>query len=396
MTDTPLLFREPLVARDRAPAGYDLTLYSVHGERAPVGGIAGLVSGGERSSVFTALGSRFIVADSTQVESKRSPGPSGRMVLALHADGAVDNPATTVAAWKNAGYGLCLDVERAEDWPGPVLTQAAYVRVDAARHEKLEVMHARLAGTRARKIAAGIRTHETFQRAMDAGYDLCQGYFFTQPSRAPAHSSSASYATIVHLMQLAQKDAPLRELEEVLKRDAALSFRLLRYINSVGFGLSCEISSFKHAVTLLGYQNLYKWLALLLVTAARQNGSPALAVTAVARGRLAELLGHELFEPQQRDNLFITGTFSLLTAILQMPLEEIAQQVTLPESVFEALSDHTGPYGPILELVEALEALDTPGTAERAADLAASLALTHEAVNRAQVEALVWAEGLTH
>jgi EAL and modified HD-GYP domain-containing signal transduction protein len=121
-----------------------------------------------------------------------------------------------------------------------------------------------------------------------------------------------------------------------------------------------------------------------------------LVTTAIARGRLAELMGHGLFEAQDRDNLFITGTFSLLHAILQMPLEQVAEQVALPETVAEALTQRSGPFGPLLDLVIALEALDAPGSAERAAELAMSLGLTHEAVNRAQVEALVWAEGLAH
>jgi EAL and modified HD-GYP domain-containing signal transduction protein len=396
MNDSPLLFREPLVTRERATVGYDLALYSEHGERAPVGGIAALLGSGAEPSWFERIPDRFVLADCAQVESEHSPAPGGRFVLSLHHDGALENPAATVAAWKSAGFGLCLDVAKVEEWPTTVLSQATYVRVDSARQgAELEETAAKVRGLRAKKIAAGVRSHDTFQRAISAGCDLCQGYFFTQPGKSPAQPPSASYANIVNLMRLAQEDAPLHKLEELLKRDAALSFRLLRYINSVGFGLSCEIHSFRHAVTLLGYQNLHKWLALLLVTAARQNSSPALGTAAIARGRLAELLGHDLFEPHDRDNLFITGTFSLLHAILQMPLEEIAEQVTLPDAVFEALAHNAGAFGPILELVIATESLDRPGTAARAAELAMSLGLTHEALNRAQLEALAWAEGLS-
>jgi c-di-GMP phosphodiesterase len=396
VADTPLLFREPLVTRDRAVVGYDLILYSVHGERAPVGGVAALLgAGGEQATWFDRIPDRFVVADCSQVESQRSPAASGRFVLSLHPDGALDEAGATISKWKNAGFGVCLDLTRVGDWPASVLAQASHVRVDSATlGPDLEEVTAALRGLRATKIVAGIRSHDAFQRALSAGSDLCQGYFFTRPAQSAAQAPNASYANIVNLMRLAQEDAPLQKLEALLKRDAALSFRLLRYINSVGFGLSCEIHSFRHAVTLLGYRNLHKWLALLLVTAARQNNSPALATAAIVRGRLAELLGHDLFEPQQRDNLFIAGTFSLLHAILQMPLEQIAEQVTLPDSVFEALAHATGPFGPILELVIATESLDSPHTPARVADLAMSLGLTHAAVNHAQIEALAWAEGL--
>jgi EAL and modified HD-GYP domain-containing signal transduction protein len=388
----------PLVTRERATHGYAFTLYSVHGERAAAGGIAALLASvNGQPGFFDRVPARFALADSGQVEAERSPVAAGRFVLSLDQDGAVENAAAAVSAWKAAGFGLCLDLARPDAWPASVLSQASYLRVDASSlGAALSEVAGKLKGMPAKKIAGSIRTPEAFQRATSAGCDLCQGYFFTQPTGAPAQAVNASYTNIVNLTKLAQDDAPIGKLEEVLKRDAALSFKLLRYINSAGFGLSCEIQSFRHAVTVLGYQNLQKWLALLLVTAAKQNNAPALVNTAIARGRLAELLGQGLFERQDRDNLFITGTFSLLHAILQTPLEQIAEQVALPESVSEALLTRTGPFGPLLELVVALESLDMPGTAARAAELALSLGLTHEAVNRANVEALGWAEGLAH
>lgn len=395
MADSPLLLRQPLVTRERATAGYDLTLYSLHGERAPVGGIATLL-GTDEEGLFQRVLDRFVIADCSQVEAQRSPAPAGRLVLSLHADGAVEDPALTVGAWKAAGFGLCLDISSADAWPAPVLAQASHVRVQGNAASGLAEVGGRLRNLKARKIAAGVRTREDFQRAVSAGCDLCQGYFFTHPTGAPAQAVNASYANIVNLMQLAQGDAPIGKLEDVLKRDATLSFKLLRYINSVGFGLSCEIQSFRHAVAVLGYQNLHKWLAVLLVTAARQNNAPALVTTALARGRLAELLGHDLFDGHDRDNLFITGTFSLLPAILQMPLEKLAEEVALPEGVHDALVHRAGPFGPLLDLVTSVEALDLAGTAERAADLAMSLGLTHEAVNSAQIDALAWAEGVIH
>jgi EAL and modified HD-GYP domain-containing signal transduction protein len=120
----------------------------------------------------------------------------------------------------------------------------------------------------------------------------------------------------------------------------------------------------------------------------------ALVTTAVARGRLAELLGHTLFDAQDRDNLFLAGAFSLLHVILALPLERIAEQVALPDSVTDALFHHAGPFGPILELVKLFECLEEPGRAARAHELTLSLGLTTDAVNRAQLDALAWAEGL--
>ncbi|MFD2272983.1 HDOD domain-containing protein [Undibacterium arcticum] len=90
----------------------------------------------------------------------------------------------------------------------------------------------------------------------------------------------------------------------MLKRDATLSYRLLRYINSAGFGLGREIQSLRQALAMLGYQPLYRWLSLLLATASTTGYSPVLLETAVIRGRLTELLG-QAFLPRGEAEKFV-------------------------------------------------------------------------------------------
>ena len=169
----------------------------------------------------------------------------------------------------------------------------------------------------------------------------------------------------------------MAKIEDALKRDAALSFKLLRYINSAGFGLSCEIQSFRHAVAVLGYQNLYRWLALLMVTAARQSASlgtgdhrdHARSSRRVARRRACSTA-------QERDNLFIVGAFSLLDAIFKVPLDTIVEQIPLPEPVLDALFRHEGAYGPMLSIVEATESFDKPESRGKAVEMAGLLGIT--------------------
>jgi len=386
-----MLLREPIVNRNRESVGYAFTLITEDGERAPSGGINALLVGrNPDEDFFERVPGRFVVADAAQVESDRPSVTQGRLVLSLSADHALDNLPEVTRRWRGAGFGLCLESADAAVWPAEVAQQAAYVRIAGSGREA----PALLRGFSGKRIAVSVNTHDQFDQAVRNGFDLVQGYFFTEPKGNQATAVNATYSSIVTLMKLAKEDAPIKQIEDVLKRDAALSFKLLRYINSAGFGLSCEIQSFRHAVTVLGYQNLHKWLALLLVTAAKQNTSAALVTTAIARGRLAELLGQSLFEAQDRDNLFITGAFSLLHVILQMPLEQITEQVALPEAVTDALFHHTGQFGALLELVKLVETLSTTKHAARASELAMMIGLTPEAVNRAQVEALVWAEGL--
>lgn len=194
---------------------------------------------------------------------------------------------------------------------------------------------------------------------------------------------------ILQLMDMVRRNADLHQLEEVLKRDPALSYKLLRYINSAGFGLGREIQSLRQAVQVLGYTPLYRWLSLLLATASSNGYSPVLMETAIIRGRLAELLGKTSLSKEESENLFIVGMFSLLDRLLGISMEEILARIQLPEMVSKALLSREGIYGPFLALAEACELstalVDT---------LAASLKISPVEVDRAHLSALVWVKKL--
>ncbi|TFW09239.1 HDOD domain-containing protein [Oxalobacteraceae bacterium OM1] len=202
-----------------------------------------------------------------------------------------------------------------------------------------------------------------------------------------ARELNPAQAMILQLMDMVRQNADVKQLENVLKRDAALSYKLLRYINSAGFGLGCEIQSLKHAVTMLGYSPLYRWLALLLATATTTGYSPVLMQTAVIRGRFAELLGHAFLPKNEAENLFVAGMFSLLDKLLGVPMEDVLEKIQLSESVTQALLTREGIYGPFLALAEACE-LNSPEVEA----MATSLCIGAEQVNEAHMAALGWAQ----
>ena len=143
-------------------------------------------------------------------------------------------------------------------------------------------------------------------------------------------------------------------------------------------------------MSILGYQNLSRWLALLLATSGTTATAPVLMRDAAVRGRLTELIGESFMAREERDNLFIVGVFSLLPAILQMPIERLLDQLNLPETVNDALLTRSGLYGPIVRLAESVEAKESATLAKAAADMQLSVAQ----VNRLHLEALAWATQL--
>lgn len=246
-----------------------------------------------------------------------------------------------------------------------------------------------VAGAPGIPIATGLADLPAFLQATTGGYDGAAGWFFLH-GRKPSDKLNPSHAQIVRVLNLVRRNAEVKDIEVALKQDVTLSYKLLRYINSAGFGLSCEIESFRHAVAILGYDKLNKWLSLLLVTASKDPAAPALMQTSVARGRFMEILGKDYFDKSALDNLFITGAFSLLGVLLGTRIETILQEMHLPEPVVDALLHGHGAYAALLDLALACE----EGSSADLAQKAATLGITIARLNHAQIEALAFADSL--
>ena len=243
----------------------------------------------------------------------------------------------------------------------------------------------------ARLVAEKVESAEQHQMMADLGVRLFQGYWFAKPALVKSHTIRPSQATVIQLINLVRKQATTAEIEELLKKDPTLSFNLLRFINSSGFGLSCEITSFRHAVMILGLRKLFRWAALLLTTSRTGGSAPAVGTMAVVRGRLMELLAAELLPPEECDNAFVVGVFSLLDTMLGLPMEQALESLALPEPVVEALLHQRGTFAPFLALTKACESGDETAFALNAE----ALHLSNRQVNWAHLQALAWAEDMS-
>ncbi|MBE9610194.1 EAL and HDOD domain-containing protein [Chitinilyticum piscinae] len=294
---------------------------------------------------------------------------------------------------RSQGFGIALDDFVLTPQTAPFMEHANYIKLDIQQLGMPQIpgLSKELRRYPALQVAEKVETKDEFKQCLDIGFDCFQGYYFAHPETLSAKVINPGYANILNLLNMLRNNAEIRDIENALKRDVALSFKLLRYINSAGFGLSCEIQSFRHAVTILGYQKLYRWLTLLLVTAGAETGAaPALLKTAVTRGRLVELLGSHFLDGQERDNLFIVGMFSLLDVLLDMPMDQVLETLILPENVTDALLQRQGIYGPFLELAEACE---DPEMTE-VPRLCEQLQISPEMLNKSHVQSLAWVEEL--
>jgi EAL and modified HD-GYP domain-containing signal transduction protein len=238
------------------------------------------------------------------------------------------------------------------------------------------------------RLVRNVNTRADFEGCKTFCFDYYQGNFFAHPETLSMNRLDPGRARVMDIFNLVINRADITEIEEAFKHDVALCYSLLCYINSVGIGLQYKVSSIRDAVMLLGYDFLWRWLSLLIfagvdLTAAQR----VLLNTAVIRGRLTELLGQSKLPSKDGNFLFIVGIFSMLDALLGVPLQEVAGKLHLPDEVSQALLSREGKYAPYLELALAFESNNLPA-AER---ICGALGIDLSSASQSHLAAIEWA-----
>ncbi|MCU6433207.1 HDOD domain-containing protein [Undibacterium sp. Jales W-56] len=319
--------------------------------------------------------------------------PPKNIVLVLSKRDFTD-PATleSIKELRQLGYGICMRGADLSTLERSFFSQISHIEVqlNPANLASQAKVYAALKQSSVRMVARNVLSWQDFDACSALGLDSFVGKLHLTPRpSAEKKGLNTAQATILQLMEMIRKNADIQQLEAVVKRDAALAYKLLRYINSAGFGLRTEVQSLKHAVQILGYSPLYRWLSLLLATASTSGYSPVLLETAIVRGRFAELLGQSCMSKAEAENLFVAGMFSLLDRLLGISMDEVLSTIQLPEAVTEALISRGGVYGPYLALAEACEL-----NSMLVGSLSESLRIKPNEVNTAHLSALVWAKNI--
>lgn len=301
----------------------------------------------------------------------------------------------TLMALKEQGFHLAFNHTVLESVYASWLPLADYIKLDLstlAPAQLTVLVKFATRHTRAELIAEKVESAQQHELAQKLGIALFQGFWFARPTVMQTRLLTPTQQSIIQLLTLVREQASTDAIEEVLKKDAALAFNLLRLINSASFGSHRKITSFKQAVMLLGLNKLFRWAAMLL-TAARDGGPPpAVGQTAVIRGRLMELLAKHSLTEADADQAFICGMFSMLDHMLGMPLPAALALIPVSEPVAAAVLHHEGILGELLILTKACENHDQ----DQFDRSATSLELQPQHINSAHLQALSWTECLAH
>lgn len=214
------------------------------------------------------------------------------------------------------------------------------------------------------------------------------GNWYLAPPTKPSGNQIVSRAMALKLVQLVSADADTREIEEIFRHDPALSYHLLRLVNSPGVGTGKRVSSFAQAILILGRQQLRRWLNLMLFASRKDDPRSAMLLArAAVRARSAELLARAVgLDKPGQEQAFMAGMFSLLGILFGMPLEEVLQPLQISEALANAALRREGEIGSLLRAAELAE----EGKAGELAGLLAGLPLSAAEFNNLTLEAHNW------
>ncbi len=394
MTDHPVLGQValgycPMVDRQRAVAGLRLTVFPASSGATPdstallaaLNDVWPAAEGAQAPQVSLNLAGEAML---TQLLSS-APGPQWMVeVPAFMAGDPAQLPA--LKDLRERGTVLLIKGRPLSPLPAEVLALFTHSIVDMSEDRRAATPAPAGVVRSITTVQTGALTTADYELAFQRGAVSVAGWPWDDAPPKPVGRSAvpSDVNTVMELINGVDRELPLPKLEAVLRRDPTLAFRLLRYLNSPAFGLSVEINSFGHALMMLGYHRLKRWLALLLASSAKGPYAKPVVYAAVRRGLLMEELGRQQDDPEARNEMFICGVFSLLDRLLQQPFSELLPAVPVPERVQQALRGQGGPYAPALQLVTAIE----QGAVFEIRECSETLLLSPAVVNRAVLTAL--------
>lgn len=319
--------------------------------------------------------------------------PPDRIVLEILEDVPMTQAVLTrCEALKALGFRLALDDFNYRTEYDPILPLVDFIKYDLTLTPLAQLKMALpliRKKSNAVMLAEKVEQIAVFEACKELGFQLFQGYFFAKPSVLRSKKPQPSQMALMRIMGLLLGDANVSDLEPLFKDNPSLTLSLLRLVNSVGIGGGRQqISSLRQAIVVLGQKQLMRWIQLLLYASPDGGASNSLMQQVANRARLMELLAQQVESPVKpiSDQAFMTGMLSLADAVMQIPLEEVFQQIGLADEIREAVLQRTGTLGDLLNLAEAIETGDF-ATASRVTH---ALGLSASELTNLELQAIQW------
>jgi c-di-GMP-related signal transduction protein len=319
--------------------------------------------------------------------------PSERVIAEIEPDVAVDDVIYQQCCdLKNGGYRIALADYSPQDPREPIAHLADFIFVDLHR-TGLDEIKSIIGFARWRHsglVATSVETREDADLARKAGFQFFQGNYFRKPEAMRTRTVQTNRAIYLRLLQaVCRPELDWDCIEDLIKSDATIYYRFMRFVNSAGVGIRCEIRSARQALGLLGDDEIRRWCRLSGMFEMSEGRPGDILLSALVRARFAELLGLRI--QHEGADLFLLGLLTLMDTILEIPMSAIVDGLSLDDDSKKFLLEHEGPIRPIFELVFAVET----GAWKSVVQWCRELRVEEEFAALSYTSAMAWAQSLT-
>ena len=395
--------RQPILDRGRQVFGYELlmrpTPTAEAGSVAPDRAAATVIS-----NVLIEIGldtlvdgrKAFVkVGRSLLLEGIPSVLPPSRVVIELAGDIEADSEVIVACRHlKDAGYSIAVDDFILNHWTADLVPLASFLKVDypsLADADARQKMAECGAKHNARLVAKNVETLDLFEQAMKDGFTFFQGFFFGRPLILQGRSVPGHQLANLRLLHaLHDLNLSVHQLEDLVKHDAALCFRILRTVNSAAYALRGPVHSIRDAMVYLGRDTIRRWASLWALAGMNERAHMELVSMSTVRARCCEILGEALGGEDEGAENFLVGLCSLMDVILERPMSAILADVPLSDETRDALLGQTNRRRRLLDCIIAYER----GHWDRSIVMAQSLKIKPTLMPKAYADALKWSREL--
>ncbi|QAR32561.1 EAL domain-containing protein [Geovibrio thiophilus] len=273
----------------------------------------------------------------------------------------------------------------------PLFPLTDYIKVDFTLSSDNDIRYKtrELKKYPAKLLAEKVETQESYTMALDAGFELFQGYYFARPNIISKSAIEPSKLSILKLLNLLGSDSTLDKIETEFKLQPEFSLKLLKMINSSSFFIRSEVRSIRHAISLLGRQQLQKWLIIMLYASKnKENRRSPLLETVLLRARAMELLAARVYGENSgiAGDAYFTGLISMLDAIFGISASELMSSLNIEGTIKDAIEKREGRLGRLLRLIETSD--DRSAAVNR--ELLAEFRLTVNEVSEIKYASFEW------
>ncbi len=396
-----ILARQPILNRSQKTVGYELLFrasrdskefdHTVNGKFATLTVINSLISVGLENVVglnkaFINFGTELLLKDYYKLLPKET------IVIEILEDVEISKDLIkTCEKAKKEGFTLALDDFFFRKGIESLIELADIIKIDLIdtpiKKAKGIIDYFKKKGKML--LAEKLETMQEFDEALRIGFDYFQGFFFSKPQLVTSKDISPYKAYLLKIMQEIQI-GDIGKIIDIISSDVALSWKLLRFINSAFFGFRSPISSVKHAAFMIGENELKRWTNLIIISEIGIDKPAELLIQSTLRAKYAENIVQDMGKAELTEKAFTVGMFSLMDAILNKPLEEILKTIPLDEEIRSGILGKDTFLGNIIELIKSYENMELG----KISWLVKKIGYSEDRLQTCYLDALIWTNNL--